>query len=193
MAGRGLRTALLAAAVWLLGWLDQVDEWIGRAVAWAALGMVVVTFAVVVLRYLFGVGWIALQEVVIYLHALLFMAAASYTLRHQGHVRVDLFYRRFSPRLQAWVELFGTLLLLLPMSIFILWISWDYVAASWALREGSREAGGVPLLYLLKSLIPLMALLLLLQGVAALLRVLLVLLRERHQLYAEAPPPGGEI
>lgn len=156
--------------------IDALSEWTGRAVAWLTLAMVLVTCAVVVLRYAFNLGWIALQESITYLHAVVFMLGAAYTLRHDGHVRVDIFYRRFSPRGQAWVDLFGTLLLLTPVCVFILWASWDYAAAAWSLREGSRDAGGLPLVYLLKSVIPLMALLLLLQGIAQMLRSLLVLL-----------------
>ncbi|MFO7593188.1 MAG: TRAP transporter small permease subunit [Pseudomonadota bacterium] len=156
--------------------LDQLSEWSGRLIAWLTLGMVLVTFAVVVLRYLFDTGWIALQESITYMHALVFMLGAAYTLRHDGHVRVDIFYQKFGPRGRAWVDLLGTLLLLLPVTLFVTWISWDYVATAWELKEGSREAGGLPGVYLLKTAIPLMALLLLLQGISLALRSLLVLL-----------------
>ncbi len=155
--------------------IDQLSDWTGRLIAWLALAMVAVTFTVVVLRYLFDSGSIALQESITYMHALLFMLGAAYTLRHDGHVRVDIFYRKFGPRGRAWVDLLGVLFLLIPVTGFIAWISWDYVAASWALHEGSREAGGLPGVYLLKSVIPLMALLLLLQGVAMGLRALSVI------------------
>ncbi|HKJ76050.1 MAG TPA: TRAP transporter small permease subunit, partial [Gammaproteobacteria bacterium] len=131
--------------------------------------------AVVVLRYLFDTGWIALQESITYLHALVFMVGAAYTLKHDGHVRVDILYRRFGPRGQAAVDLAGTLLLLLPVCGFILVASWDYVAESWALREGSREAGGLPGVFLLKTVIPVMAVLLALQGLSLALRSALIL------------------
>lgn len=160
----------------IAAFIDGLAEWTGRLVAWLTLAMVLVTCAVVLLRYAFNLGWIALQESITYLHAMVFMLGAAYTLRHDGHVRVDIFYRRLSPRGQAWVDLLGALLLLLPVCLFILWVSWDYVAASWSLREGSRDAGGLPLVYLLKSVIPLMALLLLVQGTGQALRSLLVLL-----------------
>jgi TRAP-type mannitol/chloroaromatic compound transport system permease small subunit len=146
--------------------IDQLNEWTGRLMAWLTLGMVGVTFSVVVLRYLFNTGSIALQESITAMHALIFMLGAAYTLRHEGHVRVDIFYRRFGVRGRAWVDLLGVMLLLLPVTLFIIWVSWEYVASSWSLHEGSREAGGLPGVYLLKSVIPLMALLLLLQGVA---------------------------
>jgi len=155
--------------------LEAVNEHIGRGLAWLSLGMVLTTFAVVVLRYAFDLGWIAMQESVTYMHALLFMGAAAYTLRHQGHVRVDIFYRRFSPRGRARVDLLGVLLLLWPVCGFILWTSWGYVADSWAVQEGSREAGGLPGVWLLKTLILIMPLLLMVQGLAQALRSVLVL------------------
>lgn len=110
-----------------------------------------------------------MQELVLYLHATLFMVGASFTLKQDEHVRVDIFYRRFSPKTQALVNLAGTLFLLIPSCIFMFWISLDYVQASWAVFEGSREAGGLPGVFLLKTLIPIMALLLLLQGLAHLM------------------------
>jgi TRAP-type mannitol/chloroaromatic compound transport system permease small subunit len=171
--------------------IDQLSEWTGRAIAWLTLGMVLVTFAVVLLRYLFNTGWIAMQESITYMHALVFMLGAAYTLRHDGHVRVDIFSQKLGPRGRAWVDLLGTLLLLMPVTLFIAWISWEYVAASWALKEGSRETGGLPWVYLLKSAIPLMAGLLLLQGVSLALRSLLVLLG--HEEEAPAHDAGTEV
>ena len=155
--------------------LEAINEAIGKTLAWLTLGMVLTTFAVVVLRYVFDLGWIAMQESVTYMHALLFMGAAAYTLRHQGHVRVDIFYRRFSPRGRARVDLFGVLFLLWPVCAFILWSGWDYVADSWAVHEASREAGGLPGVWLLKTLILVMPALVMIQGLAQALRALLVL------------------
>ena len=160
----------------LIRFIDALSDWTGRAVSWLTLGMVLVTFAVVVLRYLFDTGWIAVQEAITFMHALVFLLGAAYTLRHNGHVRVDIVYRKLAARGRAWVDLFGSLFLLLPMSLFILWISWDYVASSWALLEGSREAGGLPGVFLLKSAILLMAGLLALQGLALALRQVAILL-----------------
>ena len=163
--------------------LESINEWIGRAASWLSLLMVLMTFAVVVLRYAFDLGWIAMQESITYMHAVLFLTGAAYTLRHQGHVRVDIFYRRFSQRTQAWVDLFGTLFLLMPVCLFIFCISWEYVANSWSLFEGSREAGGLDGGFLLKSMILVMAGLLVLQGVAILLRCKLLLGGYIDQLY----------
>ncbi|MEJ2693129.1 MAG: TRAP transporter small permease subunit [Candidatus Thiodiazotropha sp.] len=160
-----------------LAWaFEGLCELLGGAVSWLSLLMVLTTFVVVVLRYAFDLGWIWLQESVTYMHAALFLVGAAYTLKHQGHVRVDIFYSRFSPRTRAWVDLGGSLLLLLPVCLFIFIVSWDYVMQSWELYEGSREAGGLDGDYLLKSLILAMAGLLLLQGLAQAIRCLLELM-----------------
>lgn len=138
--------------------------------------MVVVTFLVVVLRYAFNQGWIARQESITYMHALLFMLGAAYTLKLDGHVRVDIVYQRCSKTTRAWIDLLGSLLLLLPVCVFIGWSSWDYVATAWTIKEGSGEAGGLPTLYLLKTSILIMAALLILQGISMTLKCLTVLL-----------------
>lgn len=166
-------TRLLLA---MTAFVDALSEWTGRAAAWLTLGMVVLTFAVVVLRYFFNIGWVAMQEGVMSMFALVFLLGAAYTLKHDGHVRVDIVYRKLGPRGQAWVDLLGSLLLLLPVMLLILVLSWDYVAASWSLHEGSRESGGLPGVYLIKSAILVAAALLILQGLAQALRSLLVLL-----------------
>ena len=154
----------------LVSVLEAISAWMGCAVSWLSLFMVLVTFLVVVLRYAFDLGWIAMQESVTYMHAALFMLAAAYTLQRGGHVRVDIFYQKLSRRGRAWVDLLGTLLLLAPVCVYLAWSGWDYVSESWAVHEGSREAGGIPAVYLLKSLILVMPLLLLLQGLAWVLR-----------------------
>jgi TRAP-type mannitol/chloroaromatic compound transport system permease small subunit len=141
---------------------------LGRWVSWLTLLMVVLTFAIVVLRYGFNQGWIWFQESVTYLHATVFMVAAAWTFQTDGHVRVDIFYRARSDRYRNWVNLLGTLFFLLPFSIFLLYIGWDYVTASWLTREASREAGGLPLVFVLKSLILVLPALLLLQSWATL-------------------------
>ena len=158
------------------GVLDTLSEWTGRAVAWLTLGMVLVTFAVVVLRYAFDLGWIAMQESVTYMHGLVFMLGAAYTLKRNHHVRVDIFYRKLSPRGRCLVDFLGGLLLLIPTCLFITWAGWDYVMSSWAVLEGSREAGGLPAVFLFKTLILVMPVLLLLQALAGLTRDLLCLL-----------------
>lgn len=155
--------------------LGFINEWTGRAVAWLTLLMVITTFTVVVLRYGFDLGSIAMQESIIYLHALNFMLGAAFTLKHDAHVRVDIFYQKMGPRGQAWVDLLGTLVLLLPVCGFIFWSSWDYVAAAWAVRETSGEASGLPFVYLLKSILLLMPCLLMVQGAVIIMTSALIL------------------
>jgi TRAP-type mannitol/chloroaromatic compound transport system permease small subunit len=161
---------------------ESINEGLGRAISWLSLLMVLVTFAVVVLRYAFDLGWIWLQESVTFMHGSLFLLGAAYTLKHNGHVRVDIFYQRFSPRMQAWIDMLGSLLLLMPVCLYIFVASWDYVIHSWSLQEGSREAGGLDGVYLFKSLILLMAGLLLIQGVSTVIRCLSRLLHRTETL-----------
>ncbi len=177
----------------IVQFIDGLNDRVGRAASWLTFFMVLITFAVVVLRFGFNLGWIAMQESVTYLHATLFLAGAAFTLRHEGHVRVDIFYSRMSDRGQAIVDLAGTLLLLLPVCGFIIWVSWAYVAESWVLHEGSREAGGLPGLYLLKSMILVMAVLLVLQGIAIALRCFLFLSGRSVELKEDREMPGEEI
>ena len=134
--------------------------------------MVAITFTVVVLRYVFDIGWIALQESITYLHAMVFLIGAAYTMQHEAHVRVDIFYSRFNQQTRAWIDLCGALFLLLPFMFFLCWVSWEYVASSWDVMEGSREAGGLPGVYLLKSLMLMMAGLLTLQAIHQIIRAL---------------------
>lgn len=153
--------------------LEQFIDWIGRSISWLTLAMVLVTFLVVVLRYVFNTGWIALQESISYFHSVVFLLGAAYTLKQNAHVRVDIFYDRLSETGKAWVDLLGHLFILMPVMIFILWVSWPYVTDAWRVKEGSREAGGLPGVYLLKSVILMMAGLLILQGIALILTAIL--------------------
>lgn len=139
--------------------------------AWLTLFMVVITFVVVVMRYVFDAGLIWLQESVTWMHAVVFMLGAAYTLKHEEHVRVDIFYRNMSAIRRAWVDAAGVVIFLLPLSLFLAFKAWDFVVISWQLREASRESGGLPypLLPLLKSVLLLMPVSLALQGVSLLL------------------------
>jgi TRAP-type mannitol/chloroaromatic compound transport system permease small subunit len=159
--------------------IDRAIAVIGRAAAWCCLFIVLAEFAVVVMRYAFGIGSIRLQESVLYAHAALFMLAAAWTLQTDGHVRVDIFYAQASPRTKALIDLVGVLVFLLPVTVVIGMFSLPYVARSWAIFEGSRESSGLPFVYPLKTLIPLFALLLGLQGVAQAIRAWLVLSHPR--------------
>ncbi|WP_111497013.1 MULTISPECIES: TRAP transporter small permease subunit [Marinobacter] len=164
-----------ALLVRLTGYLDGFTEVTGRTLAWLNIGMVLLTFTVVVMRYLFNSSSIFMQESVMYLHAIVFLLASAYTLKHNDHVRVDILYQRLSGKGKAVVDLLGTLLLLMPVVIFILVSSWDYVARSWAILERSPETSGIPAIFLLKSLIPAMCVLMIIQGVAESLRNIAVL------------------
>ncbi len=159
--------------------IDRLTTGIGRAVAWLALVIVLLQFTLVAARYVFGLGSIWLTEAVLYAHAALFMLAAAWTLRAGGHVRVDVFYAEASPRTQAKIDLGGALLLLLPCMLVLVWFSVPYVARSWAILERSQEASGLPLVFLLKTLIPLFAVLMALQGIAQAIRALSALTRAR--------------
>lgn len=155
--------------------LDQFAEWTGRSLAWLALFMVVLQFALVVLRYVFGVGSIFMQEGMVYMHATLFMGAAAYTLRHNGHVRVDVFYRDAPEKRKAVTNLFGALFLLIPFCFVIAYYGYDYVSASWAIKEGSKETSGIHGVYLLKSMILVFSGLVIIQGLSQAIHSLLVL------------------
>jgi TRAP-type mannitol/chloroaromatic compound transport system permease small subunit len=159
----------------LAGRIDRLTTAIGRAVAWLALAIVLLQFALVVGRYVFGFGSIWLSETVIYFHATLFMLAAAWTLHVGGHVRVDVFYAEASPRTQALVDLIGALIWLLPFALVLVWLSVPYAARSWAILERSQETSGLPFVYLLKTVIPLFAVLMALQGIAQAIRALAVL------------------
>jgi TRAP-type mannitol/chloroaromatic compound transport system permease small subunit len=156
--------------------VDAVNDWIGRVLSWLTLGMVLVTFAVVLMRYVFGLGSTILQETVVYMHALVFMACAGYALVYNGHVRCDIFYSGASLRAKAIIDIVGTIAFLIPMCILIFWVSWPYAVASWAVFEGSPEGRmGIPGVFLLKTLIPVFAGLLALQSVSILAQSTLVL------------------
>ena len=151
-------------------YIDGFTDACGRYLAWLGLGMALLTGLVVVLRYGFNIGSILMQETVTYMHGSLFLLGAAYALKTGAHVRVDIFYRSFSSRAQAWINSLGGIIFLLPLCAFIIASSWDYVGESWAMRESSAEPGGIPAVYLLKSLIPLAAFTLGLQCLAEILR-----------------------
>ena len=154
--------------------LDRLSIQIGKASAWLTLFMVLVTFVIVVMRYVFDAGLIWLQESVVWMHAFVLMVGAAYTLQAEEHVRVDIFYRNMSPGRRAWVDLLGVVVFLLPLCLFLGFKAWDFVAVSWRLQEASRESGGLPypLIPMLKSILLLMPLTLGLQGIGLFMRSL---------------------
>lgn len=165
----------------ITGIIDSLTETIGKTISWLNLLLVLVVCLVVIFRYLLNLGSIAMQESAMYLHAIIFMGASGYTLKHDQHVRVDVFYRKMSPGNQALVNSLGTLFLLIPVCLFIGIMSWEYIAGSWAIFETSNAPGGLPFVYLLKTLLLVLVVTLLLQGVAELLRSLMIIKDPLHQ------------
>lgn len=155
--------------------IDRLNGAVGWAVAWTAVALVLIQFIIVVQRYVFGVGSILMQESLIYLFATLFMLGAGYTLLHNGHVRVDIFYRSAPARRKAWVDFLGVVFLLIPVCVTIWLTGFPYVDAAWAVREGSREASGIQGVYLLKTEILIFSVLVVLQGLSLAIHSLRVL------------------
>ena len=166
---------IIQALIRLADRIDRLTTAVGRAAAWLALVIVLLQFALVVARYVFGFGSIWLTETVMYANAALFLLASAWTLRVGGHVRVDVFYAHASARTKAVIDLIGALFLLLPFALTLLWLSLPYAARSWAILERSQESSGLPLVFLLKTFIPLFAALMALQGVSQAIRAIAVL------------------
>lgn len=162
---------------------NQFQTAFGNLVAWGSLSLVLITAFVVIMRYGFNTGSIAMQESIMYNHAILFMLGIAYTYVHDQHVRVDVFYSQFSAQRKAWINLLGSVFFTLPVVIFIIWSGWDYVATSWQIKEASAEAGGIEFLYMLKTLIIIMAALLFFQALAVIAQSYLTLF---------SPPPVDE-
>ena len=149
--------------------IDWLNDRIGRGIAWVALLMVLVQFTVVIMRYVFAIGFIPMQESIWYMHGILFMVGAGYTLLHDGHVRVDIIYREASVRKKAWVDMLGSIIFLAPICLLTLWLSSSYVINSWRTFEGSTEISGLPLIFLLKTVIWVFAGLLGLQAISTII------------------------
>ena len=159
----------------LMGFEDSLLERLGNVLNMLMIALVCVVIVVVIGRYFFDIGSVALQELTTYLHATIFMLGISYTLKHDGHVRVDILYRKFSKKKQALVNVIGGLMFILPISIFIGWSSWEYVLASWSIMETSTENNGLPFIYLLKTVMLIMPSLLMIQGFISVIKNLAVL------------------
>lgn len=150
--------------------IDRVNHTIGNSVAWLCVLMVLVQFLIVGMRYVFGIGSIMLQESVLYMHGALFMLAAADTLLQNEHVRVDIFYARASATRKALIDLLGCAFLVLPVCLLLFYVSWDYVAISWSVLEGSRETSGIQGVFLLKTVILIFAAQLALQAVSTIIK-----------------------
>lgn len=148
-------------------WVDRLNRRCGKVLAWLTLGMVLLQFVIVVMRYVFGIGSVVAQEAIVYMHATAFLLGAAYALLENGHVRCDIVYRDAGPKGRALIDLFGAVIFLLPICALILWVSLPYVVNAWAVFEGSSEGRlGIPAVFLLKTMMPVFAVLLGLQGVS---------------------------
>lgn len=165
--------------------LEQASLRIGKAISYILFLLMITTVSVVVIRYLFQSGSIALQELMVYLHASIFTLAAGYGLQSNAHVRVDIFYQKMNETQQAWVNIAGTLFLLIPFSVFCFWTAWPYVLRSWEIGERSADAGGIPAVFLLKTLMLLMVVSLLFQALIELIRNTLLVLHKAEHLNAQ--------
>ena len=146
--------------------IDTINGWIGRGVAWVSLGLVLVVFTDVVMRYLFNISFVFTQELEWHLFAFIFLIGAGYTLLQDGHVRVDIIYQRLTGKGRAWINFFGVLLFLIPGCLMVITTSWKFAANSFAMLEGSPDPGGIPLRFIIKGCIPAGFTLLLLQGIS---------------------------
>lgn len=160
--------------------IDSINEVIGKITSWAALGLVLVQFGIVMMNYLYSEGLIAVQESLTYMHSLLFLGAAGYTLLHNGHVRVDIFYSKMNEKKKAYINLIGSLFILFPVLIFIGIYAWPFVAQSWQIMEGSIETSGLQIVFILKSMILLFVFSTFIQGIAISFHSLLIILGYEH-------------
>lgn len=160
--------------------IDSVNEAIGKVVSWAALGLVLVQFGIVMMNFLYAEGVIAVQESLTYMHSLLFLGAAGYTLLHNGHVRVDIFYSKMEEKKKAYVNLIGSFVILFPVLTFIGIYAWPFVMQSWEILEGSVETSGLHIVYILKSMILLFVFSTFIQGIAISLHSILVIRGYEH-------------
>jgi TRAP-type mannitol/chloroaromatic compound transport system permease small subunit len=150
----------------LCRWIDNLNAWVGWVVAWVTLGLVLVVFTDVVMRYVFRTSFVFTQELEWHLFAFIFLIGGGYTLLQDGHVRVDIIYQKLGFKARAWVNLLGVLLLLIPGCLLIIITSLKFVYQSWSILEGSPDPGGIPLRFVLKACIPAGFMLLLLQGLS---------------------------
>jgi len=159
---------------------DRISNITGEATSWLTLAMVILTSIIVVMRYVFDAGLIWMQESVTWMHATVFMVGAAYTLLHEEHVRVDIFYRKMSERSRAVVDLIGVVLFLLPLCGLLALMAYDFAAAAWSIHEISREPGGLPypMIPLLKSIVIVMPVAVALQGISLLMRSITTIRRK---------------
>lgn len=168
----------------LCHWIDTLNEWVGRGVAWATFLVVALVFVDVVMRYVLKTSFVWVQEMEWHLFAFIFLMGAGNTLLKEGHVRVDIFYQRMGPHGRAWVNLFGVIFLLIPGCYLIIATSAKFTYTSWTIMEGSPDPGGIPYRFFIKACIPVGFVLVLLQGLSLGMKSTLVLLG--HPVETEA-------
>ncbi len=161
--------------------LVELNDWIGKKVAWITTFLVILICVDVFLRYLFNTSKVWIVELEWHLFALVFLLSAGYAFKHDQHVRVDLFYTRFSPRKKAWINLVGTLLFLIPWCIVIIATSTRYTYNSWLIGESSSDPGGLPARYLIKFSMVIGFVLLLYQGVLEVIKSIGILLKKEKE------------
>jgi len=165
-------------------WIDILNEWVGKCVAWVTFLVVAVVFIDVVMRYAFNISFVFTQELEWHLFSFIFLIGAGYTLLKDGHVRVDIFYQRLSPKAQAWINLAGVLLFLLPGCYMIIATSMNFVYSSWTVMEGSPDPGGIPYRFILKGCIPAGFALVTLQGISLGIKSLFIIIGKEKELIA---------
>ena len=161
---------------YICAWINTINEYTGRAVSWTTLLLVLVTFVDVVMRYFFNTSYVFTQELEWHVFAFIFLMGAGYTLKNEGHVRVEVFYGKLSANGRAWINLVGVLFFLIPSCIVFIKTALPFVIKSYRVLEGSCDPGGIPYRFLLKSCIPIGYVLLLLQGISLGLNSLLQLI-----------------
>ncbi len=147
-------------------WVDAMNEWIGHMVSWVTLALVLVVFVDVVMRYLFNTSFVFTQELEWWVFGFIFLIGAGYTLLHEGHVRVDIFYQKASPKVRAWINLIGVIGFLIPGCLMLIVTSWNFTLNAWSVMEGSPDPGGIPFRFIIKGAIPVGFTLVLLQGLS---------------------------
>jgi TRAP-type mannitol/chloroaromatic compound transport system permease small subunit len=166
---------LMSVAARVSKWIDSVNEWIGRGVAWATLGLVLVVFVDVLMRYLFNTSFVFTQELEWHVFSFVFLLGAGYTLLYDGHVRVDIVYQAVRPKTRAWIDLLGVIFFLIPGCLLVIDTSAAFAWTSLEVWEGSPDPGGIPFRFIVKGFIPAGFLLLLLQGISLGIKSLLVI------------------
>lgn len=174
-----MASKIQAGAIKTIKFIDGVNSFLGQKIAWLNLITVTTFFLVTFLRYAFSYGSITLQETAMYSHIIVFVFASAWVLKLDEHVRVDVLYKKFTFKAKAFLNALGALFFVIPVSLFIFFMSLEYVDLAWQIKEGSPDVGGLPFYYLLKTCIPVMFALLFFQGIAEFLRNSIYLLTDK--------------